>query len=94
MPTIKELKTDAKSRGLKKYSALPKSALIKLINLDNEGKAPIENMTVRRKKELKTIPPPIPQVVKKKRPKTPKPLTPPIPQVVDEKVKTVKKVKC
>ena len=94
MPTIKELKADAKSRGLKKYSALPKSALIKLINLDNEGKAPIENMTVRRKKELKTIPPPIPQVVKKKRPKPPKTLPPPIPQVVEEeKVKKVVKVK-
>jgi hypothetical protein len=54
MPNLKELKADAKSRGLKKYSTLSKDAIIRLIDLDKTGKAPIENMTNKRKKELKT----------------------------------------
>ena len=54
MPNLKELKADAKSRGLKKYSTLSKDAIIRLIDLDKTGKAPVENMTNKRKKELKT----------------------------------------
>lgn len=51
--TLKELKITAKKQGLKNYSVMKKADLQDLIDLDSQGKAPVSNMTNKRKKELK-----------------------------------------
>lgn len=48
----RELMDEAKGRGLKGFSTMGKKDIIKLLALDNEGRAPAKNMTVRRKKEI------------------------------------------
>lgn len=53
--SVKELKKQAKMRGLKGYSTLGKSAVINLLALDAEGKAPVKNLTSKRKKELAKV---------------------------------------
>lgn len=52
---VKELKKQAKTRGLKGYSSLGKSALVNLLALDDKGQAPNKNLTAKRKKELKNV---------------------------------------
>jgi len=52
MPTLKELKKDAKDRGLKGFSTMKKAALEKLLLADDNNKAPKVNMTKKRQQEV------------------------------------------
>lgn len=53
MVSLKELRADAKQRGLKRFSLMKKAELLSLLAMDDVGNAPTENMTAKRQKQLR-----------------------------------------